>query len=133
MDSAIFKKLKVKPNMTATLLYTPQEYPSCGDFSDVKSDNADFVHLFVTSQAEFAERCAEAIKSVVEDGLLWVSYPKSDRKNKYDINRDSLWGLVIPLGWHPVAQVSLDEQWSAVRLKKNEAGKIYERPNNVKK
>jgi len=133
MDDTIFKKLKVKPDMTAMLLYTPQEYPSSSDFSDVKSDKAEFVHLFITSQTEFTERFTEAIKAVTEDGLLWVSYPKSGRKNKYDINRDSLWGLVIPFGWHPVAQVSLDEQWSAVRLKKNEAGKIYERPNNIKK
>jgi len=133
MDNTIFKKLKAKPDMIATILYAPPEYPIYDEFSDIKGDKADFVHLFVSSQAEFAERFAETSEAVADNGLLWISYPKSDRKNKYDINRDSLWGLVIPLGWHPVAQISLSDKWSAVRLKRNEDGVVYERPGNVKK
>jgi len=133
MDNTIFKKLKAKPDMIATILYAPPEYPAYDWFSDIKGDKADFVHLFVSSQAEFAERYSEASEAVTDNGLLWVSYPKSDRKNKYDINRDSLWRLVITLGWHPVAQISLSDEWSAVRLKRNEDGVVYERPGNVKK
>ena len=128
MDSTIFKKLRAKPGMTASLLYTPPDYPDYEDFSSDKSEKGDFVHLFVTSKAELAERFAEAAEAVTDGGLLWLSYPKSTKTQKYDINRDSLWDLVIPYGWHPVAQVSLDDNWSAMRLKKNEEGVVYERP-----
>ena len=86
MDNTIFKKLKAKPDMIATVLYAPPEYPAYDGFSYIKSDKADFVHLFVTSQAEFSERYLKASEAVTDNGLLWVSYPKSDRKNKYDIN-----------------------------------------------
>jgi len=136
MDNTIFEKLKAKPDMIATLLYAPHEYPSYNAFSDTKDNKgnkSEFVHLFVKSQAEFAERFSEASNAVADGGLFWVSYPKSDRKNKYDINRNSLWGLVIPLGWHPVGQISLSDEWSAVRLKRNEDGVVYECPGNVKK
>jgi len=132
MDNSIFKKLKAKPSMTAALLYAPPEYPDRKDFSDVKNGKDDFVHLFVTSRAELDERFIEAAEAVTNDGLLWVSYPKSKGKLKYDINRDSLWEMVIPKGWHPVSQVSLDDEWSAVRLKPNEEGVVYEPPSNVK-
>jgi len=132
MDNTIFKKLKAKPGMTAALLYAPTEYPLYEGFSTVKEGKDDFVHLFVASKAEFEERFADATDAVTDDGLLWVSYPKSKGRQKYDINRDILWNLVLPLGWHPVSQVSLDEHWSAVRLKRNEPDVVYERPSNVK-
>jgi len=93
----------------------------------------DFVHLFVESREQFAERFPQAAESLKDAGLLWISYPKSKGKVKYDINRDSLWGLLLDVGFHPVAQVSLNDDWSAVRIKKNEAGVTYEHPSNVKK
>jgi hypothetical protein len=132
MDNTIFKKLKVKPGMTATLLHAPLEYPTCDDLNNANVDSADFVHLFVTSKTEFEERFTEAAEAVTDNGLLWISYPKSIKKQKYDINRDSLWNMVLLKGWHPVSQVSLDKQWSAVRLKRNEPGMVYEHPKNVK-
>lgn len=131
MDDTIFKKLKVKPGMTAALFYTPPEYPNYDGFSDIKIGKDDFVHLFVTSRAEFNERFMDAAESVADDGLFWLSYPKSSGKQKYDINRDSLWDLVILNGWHPVAQASLDGTWSAIRLKPNEPGIVYARPGIV--
>jgi len=132
MDDTIFKKMKAKVGMTAAVVYAPEEYHYWEGFSDYKEGKDDFVHLFVTSKAEFSERFGDAADSVKDDGLLWVSYPKSNKKQKYDINRDSLWELVLPVGWHPVAQVSLDEKWSAVRMKRNEPGMVYDRPGNVK-
>jgi hypothetical protein len=63
-----------------------------------------------------------------QGGLFWVSYMKSTKTRKCNINRDSLWDLAIPNGIHPVAQVALDETWSAVRFSDNEPGKEYERP-----
>jgi len=61
--------------------------------------------------------------------MFWVSYPKGSSKIKCDINRDIMWDLCIPLGFHPVSLVSLDEKWSAVRMKPNEEGVVYSRPN----
>lgn len=132
MDTAIFNKLKVKPGMTATVLYAPPEYPDFEGFSDVKDEKDDFVHLFIASKAEFVERFADAADAVAENGLFWISYPKAVGKQKVDINRDSLWDLLLPRGWHPVAQVSLSDTWSAMRLKRNEPDMAYERPNNMK-
>jgi len=133
MDNTIFKKLGLKSEMNATILYAPLEYPDYKDFRGANYEKSDFVHLFVSSRAEFKERFALAASAVVDGGLLWISYPKSSKKQEYDINRDSLWGLVLSHGWHPVSQASLGDQWSAVRLKRNEPGASYERPSNVKK
>jgi len=93
----------------------------------------DFVHAFVESRAQFTERFPQAEAACKEDGILWVSYPKSKGKKTYDINRDSLWNLLLTAGFHPVSQVALDEEWSALRVKRNEVGIVYEPPVNVKK
>ena len=94
---------------------------------------ADFVHLFVESKERFSQRFSQVIEECKEDGLLWISYPKSKGKKTYDINRDSLWGLLLSVNYHPVAQVSLGDDWSAVRVKRNEIGVTYKKPGNVKK
>ena len=133
MDNSIFKKMKLKPNFSIRLLFAPQNYPASDEFAWVDAGQADFVHLFVESREQFAERFSQAVEASKENGLIWISYPKSKGKVKYDINRDSLWGLLLAEGYHPVMQVSLGEDWSAVRAKKNEPGVVYERPGNVKK
>ena len=132
MDIGIFKKLKVKPGMSARVFRAPMEYPSNPELACPAEDSVDFVHLFVDSQTAFAESFENAAQAAKADALFWLSYPKSSGKKRYDINRDSLWDLVLPRGWHPVAQVSLDDDWSAIRLRPNETGKEYVRPNNMK-
>ena len=78
MDNTIFKKLKAKPDMIATLLYAPHEYPSYYAFSDTKDNKgnkSEFVHLFVKSQAEFAERFSEASNAVADGGCSGCLIP----------------------------------------------------------
>ena len=133
MDITIFKKMKAKPQYTATVFYEPENYPKSSEMIWGSDDQADFVHLFIESREQFAERFPQAAKAHKDAGLFWISYPKFRGKLKYDINRDSLWELLLSVGFHPVAQVSLNDDWSAVCVKKNKDGIVYERPSNVKK
>jgi len=133
MDTAIFKKMNVRPNYTATVLHAPPDYPRTSELKWVDEGQADLVHLFVESREQFGERFPKAVEACKKDGVLWISYPKSSGKRTYDINRDSLWGLLLAKGFHPVSQIALDEEWSAVRVKRNEAGVEYKQPANVKK
>ncbi|MCL2376630.1 MAG: hypothetical protein FWC76_04455 [Defluviitaleaceae bacterium] len=133
MDIAIFKKMRAKQQCTAAVFYAPDGYPKWPEMIWGGDGQADFVHLFIESRQQFEERFPQAAKAHKDAGLFWVSYPKSRGKIKYDINRDSLWELLLSVGFHPVSQVSLNEDWSAVRIKKNEEGVVYERPGNVKR
>ena len=62
----------------------------------------------------FLEEVANRLKY---DGLLWVAYPKGTSKIKTDVNRDKGWDLARKLNLITIAIVSLDETWSAVRLR----------------
>lgn len=132
MDTDIFKKMKAKPRMAGRVFNPPKTYPKSAELDWKASGSADFVHLFAESKAQFETSFAAAAAAANDGVLFWVSYPKGSGKQGHDINRDSLWDMLIPQGWHPVSQVSLDETWSAVRLKPNEPGEAYERPNSKK-
>lgn len=131
MDNAMFKKMKVKEGQSAKVLFEPNDYPvvDTGLFFDEYLEQVQFVHLFVSSRQDFEDRIEQAKSKVLPGGMLWVSYPKSVGKVKYDINRDSMWDLSIPHGIHPVSQISLDDTWSALRFVENKPDEIYERPN----
>ena len=51
--------------------------------------------------------------------ILWVAYPKA---NRADINRDTLWPILGEFGMRPIAQVAVDEVWSALRFRPLEEG-----------
>ena len=51
--------------------------------------------------------------------VLWVAYPKGNRS---DVNRDSLWPILAEHGLRPIAQVALDDVWSAMRFRPLEPG-----------
>lgn len=121
----MFTKLRLKPHATARVLYPPDQYPMPADYHWTEADQADFVHVFVSSRADFARRFPQAAQACRPDSLFWLSYPKAQgKKTTYDINRDSLWALLIDAGYRPVSQVALDGEWSALRVKANPVGAV---------
>jgi len=132
MNAAMFAKMRVKIGCSAAVLYAPAGYPKPDEYRWTDTGDVDFVHLFLEGREQFQQRFAQASAVFKQDGLFWVSYPKAHGKVTYDINRDSLWGLLVVSGFHPVSQVALDDEWSAVRVKRNEPGVVYESPANVR-
>ena len=68
--------------------------------------------------------CARALLTAHKDDVtkppvVWVAYPKANRS---DINRDSLWPIVVEFGLRPNGQVAIDEVWSALRFRANKPG-----------
>jgi hypothetical protein len=79
--------------------------------------NIDAVLIFVNNLTEVERLTPEGIATVRRDGLLWIAYPKGSSKVKTDVNRDTLWKAVQPLGWDAVRQIAIDETWSAIRFR----------------
>jgi hypothetical protein len=50
--------------------------------------------------------------------MLWVTYHKGTSKVKTDINRDTINAYAHSIGWEGVAMISIDDDWSAMRLKR---------------
>jgi hypothetical protein len=79
-----------------------------------------FVLAFVARKAELDKVAATVVSKAVGDALLWFAYPKgTSTRYKSDINRDTGWDVLRASGFDTVRQVSIDEDWSALRFRRS--------------
>lgn len=80
-----------------------------------------FVLVFVETKAELDKICATVLERVAGDAVLWFAYPKgTSKKFACDFNRDTGWDVLRASGFDTVRQVSIDEDWSALRFRRTE-------------
>lgn len=75
------------------------------------------VQVFIRSMDEFIKIMAEINTLVQPGGMVWISYPKLTSPLKGDVNRDSINQTAQRYGWTGIAIISIDGDWSALRLK----------------
>jgi hypothetical protein len=80
-----------------------------------------FVLVFVERRSELDKLSAAVIAKASGDAVLWFAYPKGTSKTlACDFNRDSGWDVLRASGFDTVRQVSIDEDWSALRFRRTE-------------
>ncbi len=123
-DKSVAQKLLIKTGYAVLLVNPPENYssllgelpPNVTIMKEAKQP-ADLIQAFVLSREEL-EHTLPGLKSLVKPkGSLWISYYKGTSKHKTDINRDSIVAYARTIGMEGVAMISLDEDWSALRLK----------------
>ncbi len=78
----------------------------------------EFFLIFVEYEVDLFDTVPQSIHNLADDGVLWFAYPKKSSKNyDSDISRDKGWGLVSSHGFEPVRQVSINDDWSALRFR----------------
>ena len=55
-------------------------------------------------------------KSMAQDGMIWVSWPKKAAKLATDVTEDVVRDLALPLGLVDVKVCAVDETWSGLKL-----------------
>lgn len=123
-DKSVAQKLLIKENYKVLLVNEPKYYreilgelpPNVTILTEL-GGLVDLVQVFLTSKMEL-ETQLRRLKSLLKPkGLLWLTYPKGTAKVKADINRDSIREDAKTLGLEAVAMISVDDTWSALRLK----------------
>lgn len=77
----------------------------------------DAIQVFVTNRKELEVQLPKLKPLLAPTGMLWVTYYKGTSKTKTDINRDSIYAYALGLGLQGVSMISIDDDWSALRLK----------------
>ena len=88
-----------------------------GELPRVPAREADVVVLFVSDRAELDLLLPDAVRAVRPDAILWLAYPKLTSSLKGDLNRDLIHQACLAMGLKTVAQIAIDRDWSAMRLK----------------
>jgi hypothetical protein len=134
--TALFKKLNFKNHQDVFIYKAPGFFEveieaMCFDASIKDHNNRtviDFAIAFVQTEQEI-EAFLEVIKTkITNDLVVWMCYPKMSSKNyTCDFNRDSGWKSLGKLNFEPVRQVSINEDFSALRFRKVEYIKLITR------
>ena len=127
---SIPEKFHLKPGQILVVIDAPEGYVSllgvlphgCRLESEMRAD-ATVVQIFVRDMAALRSRLEE-VRTKLGAAVLWVTYPKGGSGVKTDLNRDIIWAYVRTIGFDAVSNISIDEVWSALRLKVIEPIKI---------
>lgn len=125
--SPLVKRLQIKPGQRMVVINPPTGYlevlgplPPGVELAETPDGTFDFVQVFVGSVADLERDAPTAIGALKRDGLLWISYPKRSSKVPTDLTRDVGWAATARAGLEGVAQVSIDDVWSALRFRPTE-------------
>jgi hypothetical protein len=86
----------------------------------VEQGPADVVLMFALNRKELEEYFPIAKEALGEKGSLWIAYLKQTAPKATDINRDSINEFAKENGITGVAMISIDMDWSGLRLKRIE-------------
>jgi hypothetical protein len=125
-EKSVVQKLLLKPGQKMLLLDAPEGYRRSmaqlpeGARLEVKLVQADVIQIFVTSMEELKKKL-EAVRPILtEKTVLWISYPKGTSKIATDLDRDIIREYAEGVGLTGVSIFSIDEDWSALRLRLKE-------------
>lgn len=121
-SKTVAEKARIKPGSTIALVEPVAEVVSSlglpDDVAIVEPAEADLVFLFVRTRAELEERMPAAVKGLAPGAAIWVFYRKGSKSAGLDMNRDDIWTVAEGMGMTPLGLVSVDETWSAFRLRR---------------
>jgi len=117
------KKLGIKPGLRMHVVDGPDNYPQLLDplpadvaFVPTLRGKVDLIHVFVTAADDLAAKLAAYRQRIVENGVIWVSWPKKAAKVPTDVTEDVVRVLALPLGLVDVKVCAVDETWSGLKL-----------------
>jgi len=86
-----------------------------------KAKAIHFALAFTTKQVEVDTLSRVFAGKAEGDALVWFAYPKGTSKRyKCEFNRDTGWAAMRSSGFDTVRQISIDEDWSALRFRRLE-------------
>ena len=83
-----------------------------------EQDEADVVLLFALNLVDLDKWWAQALARLGEKGSLWIAFLKQSAPKATDLNKDVIYDYAKERGVTGVALISVDADWSAVRLKR---------------
>ncbi|HTK40485.1 MAG TPA: DUF3052 domain-containing protein [Gemmatimonadales bacterium] len=122
-SKSLADKLGIKPGTVVTTLAAPPAYirllqpvPADVTFVNRLGKQARFIHCFVTRQADLEKEFPALARSLADDGMAWISWPKKAAKTDTDLTEDVVRKLGLRAGLVDVKVCAVDELWSGLKF-----------------
>jgi hypothetical protein len=106
------QKLGLKPGLSGWVVGGTME-----GFSAEQAEAPDVILAYAADQAALESMVPGIVAAYRPGGSLWIAYPKKSGRLKSDLARDEGWASAQAAGLLPVSQVSIDQDWTAIRLR----------------
>jgi hypothetical protein len=120
----VAQKANLKPGTRIAVLHAvPGVVESLGlpaGTAFVGPAEAQLVLLFVRTRAELEAEVPQAVAELPSGAVLWVCFRKGSAAAGLDMSRDDVWEVAEGLDLRPLGLLSIDETWSAFRLRRSD-------------
>src|SRR5262245_11750650 len=121
------KKLGIKEGFSILSIQAPDNYPDllaplpdnvviedaqAGVLITATHSPLDLIHIFTNRRDELFSTLAKSVRSIKQDGAIWVSWYKKAAKLPTEINEDTVREAALPLGLVDIKVCAVDEKWS---------------------
>jgi len=79
---------------------------------------ADVILLFAADRGQLDSILPGMLEKAPKDAIIWIAYPKLTSKLAGDLSRNLIHALAAKSGLDTVSQIAIDNDWSAMRLKR---------------
>jgi len=113
-------KLGIKPGFSVLLAEAPKGFAGAleplpaGASLGAAREPADLILFFVTNLENVRAGLPRLKPLLKPGGLFWIAWRKG---GVGEVTRDNMWPIAAAIGLQPVANVAIDEEWSALRFK----------------
>ena len=119
MAKSVAEKLLVKPGEAVSVVGATAGERALLDplpegTTEAAAAEAAVAVTFVRTTDELLERFGSELPVLAAARAVWFLYPKAGRA---DVNRDVIIRESGAFGWRPISNVSVDDVWSAVRVR----------------
>lgn len=125
-ESALAKKLKLKPGARAAVVNPPENYLDelrhDAEISQKLSGKFDWIQVFAKNKKELASFAPKAAAALKPDSILWLAFPKGSSKIQTDLTRDKGWEAIHDIDLKFITLVSVNDLWSAFALRPYKEG-----------
>ena len=117
------KKLGIKEGFTLQIINEPEGYYAL--FKDLPVDihftkdpklKKDFIHYFTKSATELKRDFPSLKQSLVQNGMLWISWPKKASKVVTDVDENVIREVGLKNGLVDVKVCAVNEIWSGLKF-----------------
>jgi hypothetical protein len=121
--SPLQEKLGLKAGMRCFVHHPPVNYfdlisplPDDIEITEKCLGKLNFIHLFVGDNKTFEKQFDAAKKHMMDDSVLWISWPKKSSGVKTDLDENVIRDYGLQKGLVDVKVCAIDATWSALKF-----------------
>jgi hypothetical protein len=74
--------------------------------------------LFAADRGQLSSTLSNMLERAPRDAIIWIAYPKVTSQLAGDLSRNLIRALAAKSGLDTVSQIAIDDDWSAMRVKR---------------